>query len=36
METLKARKRVLVNGILAADRGSAVNLTEADIDAFFG
>jgi SNF2 family DNA or RNA helicase len=36
METLKVHKRVLVDGILAADRGSALNLTEADIDALLG
>ncbi len=36
METLKARKRALVAGILAAEQGGALSVTEADIEALFG
>ena len=36
MELLKARKRALVAGILEAERGGALRLTEADIDTLFG
>ena len=36
MEVLKARKRALVEGILDAEAGGALRLTEADIEALFG
>jgi SNF2 family DNA or RNA helicase len=35
MEELKRRKRALVDGILNAERGGVLGLTEADIDALF-
>jgi superfamily II DNA or RNA helicase len=36
MEVLKTRKRALVDGILNAEAGGALRLTEADIEALFG
>ncbi|HEX5325969.1 MAG TPA: DEAD/DEAH box helicase, partial [Acetobacteraceae bacterium] len=36
METLKARKRALVAGILDAEHGGALAMTEADIELLFG
>ncbi|HEY6434093.1 MAG TPA: DEAD/DEAH box helicase [Acetobacteraceae bacterium] len=36
MELLKARKRALVAGILEAERGGALRMTEADIELLFG
>ena len=36
MEGLKSRKRALVDGILKAEQGGALRLTEADIEALFG
>jgi superfamily II DNA or RNA helicase len=36
MELLKARKRALVAGILEAERGGALAMTEADIELLFG
>lgn len=36
MEVLKTRKRALVDGILNAEQGGALRLTEADIEALFG
>ena len=36
MEVLKTRKRALVEGILNAEAGGALRLTEADIEALFG
>ena len=36
MEALKSRKRALVDGILNAEQGGALRLTEADIEALFG
>ncbi|MGH7041509.1 MAG: SNF2-related protein, partial [Acetobacteraceae bacterium] len=36
MEVLKTRKRALVDGILKAEQGGALRLTEADIEALFG
>ncbi|MBU8543779.1 MULTISPECIES: DEAD/DEAH box helicase [Roseomonadaceae] len=35
METLKARKRELVAGVLGGEEGAALNWTEADIEALF-
>jgi len=35
METLKARKRALVAGILGAEGGDTLKMTEADVDALF-
>jgi SNF2 family DNA or RNA helicase len=36
MEVLKEKKRGLVAGVLEAERGGALKLTEADIEALFG
>ena len=36
MDVLKTRKRALVDGILNAEQGGALRLTEADIEALFG
>ncbi len=36
MEVLKARKRALVAGILDAERGGTLTMTEADIEMLFG
>jgi SNF2 family DNA or RNA helicase len=36
MEVLKEKKRSLVAGVLEAERGGALKLTEADIEALFG
>ena len=36
MDLLKTRKRALVDGILKAEQGGALRLTEADIEALFG
>ena len=36
MDVLKTRKRALVDGILKAEQGGALRLTEADIEALFG
>ncbi len=35
MEVLKARKQALVAGILEAEAGAALTLTEADVAALF-
>jgi hypothetical protein len=35
METLKARKQALVAGILNAEAGATLKMTEADVEALF-
>ena len=36
MEVLKEKKRAMVAGVLEAEHGGALKLTEADVEALFG
>ena len=36
MEVLKAKKRGLVASVLEAEKGGALKMTEADVEALFG